>query len=172
MPHDVEHVDQGCDDSSHGATSQAAAHACVLHGFVSSVCGHASPPKKGPACARVRDWEPPLHDLVQLDQSLSLAAQSVMVQSSGHACVLHGFVSSVCGHASPPKLGAACVRVRDLEPPPHDLVQLDQSLSPAAQLSMVQSAGQLWLLHTCISCECAHGSPPYKALPICVRARD
>jgi hypothetical protein len=77
---------------------QSSGHACVLHSSVSSVCGQASPPKKGPACSRVRDWEPPLHDLVQADQSLSLAAQSVMMQSSGHAWTLQARVSSRYGH--------------------------------------------------------------------------
>jgi hypothetical protein len=73
----------------------------------------------------VRDLEPPPHDLVQADQSLSPVAQSVMSQSLAHSNVLHSSVSSVCGHASPPNRGTTKLRVRDLEPPPHDLVQDD-----------------------------------------------
>jgi hypothetical protein len=91
---------------------------------------------------RVRDLEPPLHDLVQLDQPSPLMAQLPMPQSSGHACVLHSSVSSVCGHASPPKLGLPFARVRDIEPPPHDSVQLDQPSPLVAQLPTSQSSGQ------------------------------
>jgi hypothetical protein len=104
----------------------------------------------------VRVIEPPPHDLVQLDQSLSLIAQSVMVQSSGHSCVLHSSVSAACGHASPPKLAPACARVRDWEPPPHDCVQLDQPSPLSAQFPMPQSRGQSWTLQARVSSRYGH----------------
>jgi hypothetical protein len=92
------------------------------------------------------------HDLVQVDQ----APNAVVAQCVAHSCVPHSSVSAVCGHASPPKLGPACARVRDLEPPPHDLVQADQSLSPAAQSVMVQSSGHAWSLQARVSSRYGH----------------
>jgi hypothetical protein len=47
---------------------------------------------------RVRDLEPPPHDLVQLDQPSPLMAQLPMPQSFGHACSLQARVSSRYGH--------------------------------------------------------------------------
>jgi hypothetical protein len=65
---------------------------------------------------------------------------------------LHSSVSSVCGQASPPKLASlVCVRERILEPGPHDVVQLDQSVSPSAQEVMTQFSGHWWPLHVCVS---------------------
>jgi hypothetical protein len=97
---------------------------------------------------RVRVLEPPSHDLVQLDQSESPAAHWTMPQSIGHSCVLHSSVSSVCWHATPPNSAGVCTRVRDLEPPLHDLVQLDQPSPLSAQLPMPQSSGQACVLQS------------------------
>jgi hypothetical protein len=70
--------------------------------------------------ARLRDCEPVPHDLVQVDQLLAKASYT---QSSAHAWLLQLRASEACGHASPPSVGAARVRLRDCEPLPHDLVQ-------------------------------------------------
>jgi hypothetical protein len=66
-------------------------HAAALHGRVSSVCGHAAPPKFGDVHERVRVWLPPSHDFVHVPH----CAQLPTTRSSGQSCVLHGCVSSV-----------------------------------------------------------------------------
>jgi hypothetical protein len=72
---------------------------------------------------RERDCVPVVpHDLVQADQ----APNAVVSQWIGHGSLLHSLVSSVCGQASPPKLGTVYVRVRVCELPPHDTEHADQ----------------------------------------------
>jgi hypothetical protein len=78
------------------------------------------PPKRGSVWLRERRCEPPPHDLVQVVQ----AFQPRVTQLRGHACVLHGRVSVLCGQATPPKRGWRLMRVRRCEPPPHDLVHV------------------------------------------------
>jgi hypothetical protein len=80
------------------------------------VCGHASPPKVASTFVRVRDFEPPPHDLVQADQ----APNAVVSQWIGHGPSLQVSVSSVCGQASPPNDAATVSRVRIFAPPPQD----------------------------------------------------
>jgi hypothetical protein len=104
--------------------------------------------------------------LVQADQ----APNAVVSQWIGHGLSLHASVSSVCGHASPPYcVWVACVRERDLEPPSHDLVQLDQSLSPAAQSVMSQSMGQRARAHDPTIMVAGQAWPP---LDGCVASRS
>jgi hypothetical protein len=73
---------------------------------------------------RLRDWKPLAHDVLQVDQP---EPQEPTPQLIGHAKVLHDCVSASCGHALPPNTGCTCVRERDCEPVPHDLVHVDQS---------------------------------------------
>ena len=76
---------------------------------VSVECGHAAPPALGPVCARLRDCEPVPHDLVHVDH----APKVPVTQSVAQGASLHARVSAECAHASPPKLGAVLVRLRD-----------------------------------------------------------
>jgi hypothetical protein len=62
----------------------------MLHACVSAECGQATPPLVGSTVARVRCCEPPLHDLLQVDQ----APKAGTTQSTGHACVLQARVSA------------------------------------------------------------------------------
>ena len=147
-PHDLVQVDQ----VSHVPTMQLTGHACTLHARVSAECAQALPPDVGCVCARLRDCEPPPHDLVHVDQLPRLSS----TQSVAHAWLLHACVSSACGQASPPFWGGVWVRLRFCEPPPHDLVHADQ----AAQSLETQLAGQAWLLHVRDSSP-GHAMPPW-----------
>ena len=121
VPHDLVHTDQ----AENVPTTQSAAHACTLHACVSAECGQALPPFVGSALrVRLRDCEPVPHDLVHVDQALNVASKS---QSTEHACTLQLRVSSACGHALPPFRGDVVERLRFCEPPPHDLVHVDQA---------------------------------------------
>lgn len=57
---------------------------------------------------------------------------------------MHDCVSAECGQASPPAVGATVARVRLMEPPPQDLVHVDQ----ADQAGTTQSVGHACVLHT------------------------
>jgi hypothetical protein len=171
LPHDLVQLDQPSPLAAQLPTVQSSGHACVLHSSVSAACGHASPPKVACTSVRVRDLEPTPHDLVQLDQPSPLMAQLPMPQSSGHVCVLHSFVSAACGHASPPVVACTSVRVRDLEPPPHDLVQLDQPSPLSAQLPMPQSSGHVMAPQAWYSVLCGHAWPPAEG-GVLSRVRD
>ena len=104
LPHDLVHVDQ----APKAEVAQWIGHGPALHACVSAVCGHAAPPKSGATLVRLRDWKPPPHDLVQVDQLLKVPG----TQSTGHSCWLHARVSAECGHALPPKVGCALLRSR------------------------------------------------------------
>jgi len=69
---------------------------------------------------------------------------------------LQARVSAECGHALPPSLGSSLARVRFCEPPPHDLVHVDQ----AVQLGTSQSTAQGKVLQGRVSWECGHAAPP------------
>ena len=80
------------------------------------------------------------------------------MQSVGQACLLQGRVSAVCGHAAPPFCGWTCVRLRDCNPAPHDLVHVDQAIkSPTTQ-----STPHVNLLQGRVSAECGHALPPFE----------
>ena len=110
------------------STSQSFEHACSLHARVSAVCGQALPPELGCVTVRLRDWLPPPHDLVQVEYGVKLKT----MQFSGHAWLLHACVSAECGHTLPPNVGAVVERLRFCEPPPHDLVHVDQAPNVAS----------------------------------------
>jgi hypothetical protein len=113
----VVHVDQ----ELNADVVQWIGHGPWVHACVSAVWPQALPPFVGSAVAtRLRVCEPALHDVLHAPKSPKLG----MSQSVGHACALHSWVSSSCGHALPPSVGCVMVaRVRDCEPLPHDLVQ-------------------------------------------------
>ena len=86
--------------------------------------------------------------------------QPVYSQSMGHANALHDLVLEVLGQATPPCWVAVTTdRLRDFEPPPHDLEQLEN----ADQLETLQSTGQPSMLHTRLS-PVGHSSPPCLAV--------
>jgi hypothetical protein len=126
--------------------TQSLGQLCVLQSAVSSTYEQGMPPNVGFGFTRLRLLEPPSQLFEHEDQVVNSPSHS---QSFGHGCVLHSWVSSVCGHASPPCLGVfgVCWRVRDCEPRPHDLVQLDQSESSSAHGVIPQSTGQKYVLH-------------------------
>ena len=93
-------------------TAQCTGHGPWSQAWVSAVCGHAAPPKRGATLARLRFCEPAPHDLVQVDHGPNASG----LQLTGHACVLQLRVSAVCGQALPPFLGAVLERLRDWKP--------------------------------------------------------
>ena len=109
---------------------------------------------------RLRCCEPVPHDLVHVDQ----APKADTAQWIGHGPWLHACVSAVCGHAAPPNLGAALVRVRDWKPAAHEVEQVDQS----PKLATTQSTGHACTLQVRASAECGHALPPFAG---CVRLR-
>jgi len=129
-------------------TVQWMAHGPWLQTWVSAVCGQATPPNLGWVTARLRDWKPLAHDLVQVDQ----APNDGKTQSTGHLCALQVRASWACGQALPPFVGSVKVRLRDCLPLPHDLVQVDQ----AVKAPMVQSTAQAALLQTRVSWRYGH----------------
>jgi hypothetical protein len=125
----------------------------MLQVCVSAVCGHALPPFVGGVLVRLRDWMPLPHDFVQVNQVSHVPTS----QLTGHAWLLQPCVSSVCGQALPPNVGEVYARERDCEPPPQDLVQVDQTENVG---SMVQSTGHECVLHDRESSAVGHASPP------------
>ena len=126
VPHDLVHVDQ----APNADVAQWIGHGPWLHACVSAVWLQGLPPLVGSAVmTRLRDCEPAPHEVLQVDQAEGNAGS---MQSVGHACTLQSCVSSACGHSLPPSVGCVIVaRVRFCEPPPHDLVQVDQLLVKA-----------------------------------------
>ena len=118
VPHDRLHDDQALNS----LTTQCSGHGPCVHGSVSAATGHARPPHVGCVMTRERVRWPTPHVRLQALQSSSVNAG--YEQSTGQQCVLHARVSSLWGHAWPPKLGATVPRVRVCEPPPHDLVHV------------------------------------------------
>jgi hypothetical protein len=101
---------------------------------------------------RLRLCEPVPHDLVHTVQ----AENAEVVQCTGQGPWLHVFVSRECGHAAPPNLGSTVVRLRDVKPAAHDVVQVDQlEKLPTAQLT-----GHACTLQARVSAECGHAAPP------------
>ena len=78
--------------------------------------------------ARLRDCEPVSHDLVHVDQAENVPK----TQSVEHVGALQPRVSAECGHALPPFWGSVVERLRFCEPPPHDLVHVDQAPNVAS----------------------------------------
>ena len=149
--HDVVHVDQ----LEKLPTTQFNGHACALQARVSAECGHATPPCCGSVVARLRDWKPLPHDLVQVDQALN----ALNTQSTAHGETLQARVSAECGHGTPPykATGATVLRLRFCEPPPHDLVHVDHAL----KAETAQSMGQGKVLQLLVSFANGHATPPY-----------
>jgi hypothetical protein len=78
-------------------------------------------------------------------------------QCTAHVCASQLRVSSACGQASPPQVGASLLRLRDCEPPvPHDTVQVLQE----PQALILQSVGHDAALQSRVSAECGQAPPP------------
>ena len=88
---------------------------------------------------RLRDWLPTPHDFVHVVQVVNADVTQWIGHGlgSGQVCV-----SAVCGQAAPPCCGGPLTRVRDCEPAPHEVVQVDQS----PKLGSAQSTGHAWAL--------------------------
>ena len=122
-PHDLVHADH----APNADTTQCSAHACSLHERTWRTCGHSTPPNvTAVMMERERDCAPVPHDLVHVDQ----APKADVAQWIGHGPWLHGCVSAVWLQALPPFEGAVVERLRFCEPPPHDLVHVDQAFQP------------------------------------------
>ena len=92
------------------------------------------------------------HDLLQSDHLL----KADTMQCTGHGPWSHAWVSAVCGHAAPPKVGGTLARLRFCEPTPHDLVQVDQAPKEPSTQSTAHGAA----LQVRVSAECGHALPP------------
>ena len=67
--------------------------------------------------------------------------------------MLQYFCSALCGHADPPFFGGVSVRVRDVLPRPHFLLQGFHLLhAPILQCTL-----HPWVLQTLLSCSAGHG---------------
>jgi hypothetical protein len=155
-------------------TAQCTGHGPWSQAWVSAVCGHAAPPKRGATLARLRFCEPTPHDLVQVDQApkepstqstahgaalqvrVDHAPKRATTQFTAHGAALQVRVSAECGHALPPNVGATVARLRFCEPAPHDLEQVDHAPKPATEQSVAQAAA----LQVRVSAECGHALPP------------
>ena len=103
---------------------------------------------------RLRDCAPVPHDLVHVDQ----APNADVAQWIGHGPWLHACVSAVWLQALPPLVGSAVMtRLRDCEPAPHEVLQVDQAEGNAGSM---QSVGHALLLQERASCACGQALPP------------
>lgn len=113
---------------------------------------------------RLRDEVPVPQDFVQAPQ----AENAETVQCTAHGLVLHGCVSAECGQTLPPNRGCTKVRLRACEPPPHDLVHVDQ----AVQALMTQSFGHItFMAHVRYSVRYGHALPPNCGCAVWMRSR-
>ena len=124
-PHDAVQVDQ---TAGNAGSTQSVGQAWPLQERASCACGQALPPSTGAAMARLRFCEPVPHDVLHAVQAENVP----MTQSAAHGCALQPRVSAACGHALPPFCGAVVERLRVCEPPPHDLVHVDQAPNVAS----------------------------------------
>ena len=111
-------------------------HGNSLHGKVSFVLPHSSPPCAASiSTVRLRVFDPLPHSTLHAAQS----CQSPIAQSTGHACVLQSTISDVVfsSHCRPPYCSSSIVRCRDMCPPP----QIDVQFEKADQLPKTQSTG-------------------------------
>jgi hypothetical protein len=115
---------------------QSAEHAWMLQLRASEACGHALPPFVGSARVRLRVCEPTPHVMVQVDHDSNVPS----TQSVAHAWALQVRVSSACGQAAPPSVGAVLGRLRFCEPVPHDVVHVDQLPHDAMPQSVAHTA--------------------------------
>ena len=103
---------------------------------------------------RLRDCAPVPHDLVHVDQ----APNADVAQWTGHGPWLHACVSAVWLQALPPLVGSAVMtRLRDCEPAPHEVLQVDQAEGNAGSS---QSVGHPLLLQERASNACGQALPP------------
>jgi hypothetical protein len=84
---------------------------------------------------RLRVCEPTPHVMVQVDHDSNVPS----TQSVAHAWALQLRVSSACGHAVPPSVGAVLERLRFCEPVPHDLVHVDHAAQPLVTQSVAHA---------------------------------
>ena len=84
---------------------------------------------------------------------------AAITQSTAHACALQLRDSSECGQATPPFSAGMLVRLRDVEPVPHDLVHVLQALNePTTQFTAHKA-----VLQARVSAACGHTTPPFTA---------
>ena len=118
------------------AVGSGVGHGNSLHGKVSFVLPHSSPPCAASiSTVRLRVFDPLPHSALHAAQS----CQSPIAQSTGHACVLQSAISDVVfsSHGRPPYCSGSIVRCRDMCPPP----QIDVQFEKADQLPKTQSTG-------------------------------
>ena len=94
---------------------------------------------------RLRDCEPPPHDVLQLDQ----APNDGTTPCSAHACSLQRRVSRRLEHSTPPKLTSVAMlaphgvlhvdQALNAAPAPHDVLHVDQAQSDSASEQRLDS---------------------------------
>ena len=118
------------------AVGSGVGHGNSLHGKVSFVLPHSSPPCAASiSTVRLRVFDPLPHSALHAAQS----CQSPIAQSTGHACVLQSKISDVkfSSHCRPPCCSGSIVLFRYLCPPP----QIDEQFENADQLPTTKSTG-------------------------------
>jgi len=152
------------DQPTHSPISQSIGQGSKLHGWVSELAGHARPSATiGCSTVRLRNWMPPPQEtstpslLQGLQELHELTSQSV-----SHGSMLHVrfALKIIKSHEAPvPTSGCAISRARVEEPPPHDLVHVDQ----VDQAVAWQSTGQTSVLQTVVRNASPQALPPKAA---------
>jgi hypothetical protein len=152
----VPHVTEHGENALHADTMQSIAHGAAEHARCSVACAHDWPPN-APLCnaPRHRDCTPLPHDALHSVQS----AHAIILQSMGHAWVLHSSISAAWGHACPPNCGCTETRWRVRQPLPHERLQAVAPLFQAVQSPTSQSTGHSLVLQLRVSVSGGQGTP-------------